>query len=109
VNVCNPGFSVDKAARLCAYHYNHWIEGGVCDKVLQNPYGNIVLDCGCGCDHGMDLDCTVEIFLNCHRRIDEVAQVRKSENEMTNSDVSFVGGASDGGDRIMGNGLYLSS
>ena len=31
--------------------------------------------------------------------------MRKSENEMTNSDASFVGGASDGGGRIMGNGL----
>ena len=60
-----------------------------------------------GCDHGRVLGCSVEIFLNCHRRIGEVAQVRKSENEMKNNDVGFVGGVRDSG-RVMGSGLYLS-
>ena len=107
MNVChNPGFAVDKAAHFCAHHYNHWIEEGVCDKVPQNQSGSIVL--GCGCDHGRDLDCSVEI-LNCCRRIDEVARVGENGNETTNNNVGFVGGRNDGGDRVMGSGLYLSS
>jgi hypothetical protein len=100
----DPGSTVDKAVRLCVHH---WIEGGVCDNVLQYQSWSIALDydCGCGCDYGKDLDCRVGI-LGSHRRIGEVAQARENENEMTNNGVGFVGGMIDGGDRIMENGLY---
>ena len=105
VNVChNLGFVVDKVACLCAYHYNHWTEEGVCDGVLPE---NVVSNCGC--DHGDDLDRSVEIFLNCHRRIDEVAQVTENESEMTDNSADFVGGTNDDDDRVMESGLYLSS
>ena len=108
VNVChNLGFVVDKVACLCFYHYNHWTEEGVCDGVLRNQSENVVLDCGC--NHGDDLDRSVEIFLNYHHRIHEVAQVKENENEMTGNSADFVGGTNDDNDRVMESGPYLSS
>ena len=104
VNVCHkPGSAVDKAARFCDHHC---IEGEVCCyKVLQNQCWNIVVDCDWCCDHGRGPNCSVLILLNCHRGIGEMVQAWENENEMTNSSVSFVGGTSNDGDRVMENGL----